>query len=289
MPDQSRIYDIAIIGCGPAGLSAAVNAKIRNKDVALFGGEFCSPKMHKTPRVDNYLGFYKEKGEELRQRFIAHAKDIGLKINKLKVDNIYPMGNEFGIAVKSDIYRAKAVIIATGLVVPKHIQGEQEFLGRGVGYCATCDAPLYKGKDVAVISYSSSEENEVNFLAEICRKVYYIPMYKDMGKLDPRIEVVIQKPDSISGDESVNKLILEKRELDVDGVFILRELIPATQLLPEIEMDGNHIKVNRDMQTSVQGIYSAGDCTGVPYQIAKAVGEGQVAALNCVKYIDTIE
>lgn len=281
-------YQLAIVGCGPAGMSAALNAKIRNKDFILLGSDFCSPKLAKAPQIDNYLGFPEIKGEDLRQNFLKHLDDMGIEIIPWKVLNIYP-GPPFTLVGNNESFEADAVILATGVSPTKLLPGETDLLGRGVGYCATCDGPLYKGKKVAIISYSHEGEAEANFMAEICSEVYYIPFYKEVGQLDSRIIQKKAKIKEISGTQKVEKLILDSEEIPVDGVFVLRESLPAEQIVPGLEMEKGAIKVNRDLETSVQGLFAAGDCSGQPYQLNKAVGEGGTAALNAIKYLDELK
>lgn len=283
---MNNLFDIVIIGCGPAGLSAAVNCKIRNKNILLLGVELCSPKLHKSPFIFNYLGFSKITGEDLRQAFLKHVEDAGIVLNKTKADAVYTMDNEFNIMCGETIYRSKAVIVAGGINYGTSIKGEVEYLGKGVGYCATCDAPLYKGKTVAIIGYTSEGEEEANFLSQVCRKVYYIPMYNYVGSLFEKVELINDKPVEIIGENKVSHLKLNNSKLQVDGVFLLKEVSPPEQLVPGLEMDGPHIKVDRNMMTNIEGLYAAGDCAGKPYQLAKAVGEGQIAALHAVGYVD---
>ncbi len=281
-------YELAIIGCGPAGLSAALNAKIRNRDFVLLGSEFCSPKLSKAPQVDNWLGFPEIGGEELRQRFLNHVKEKEIPIIKFKVTNIYP-GSPYTLIGKDQSFEADTVIIATGVSAGKLFSGEAELLGSGVGYCATCDGPLYKNKQVAIISYNQEGEDEANYMADICSKVYYIPYYKDILKLDPRINVKNGKVKKIIGERTVEKLDLGEEQLLVEGVFILRETLPAEQLVPGLEMEEAAIKVNHKLETNMPGLFAAGDCTGQPYQLIKAAGEGGTAALHAVKYLDKLK
>jgi thioredoxin reductase (NADPH) len=290
MEEQNKLYDIAVIGCGPAGLSAAINGLIRNKEVIILGGEFCTNRLYTAPKVDNYLGFWDISGKDLRENFLSHANEMGVKIQQGKVDRVYDMGEEFGLMVKDQFYRAKSVIIATGVSSAKYLPGEQELVGRGVGYCATCDGPLYRDKKVAIIAYNQEEgEQEANFLSEISGEVYYIPMHEGTPeKLVPQVKVVNKKPQGILGEEVISRITFEDGEdLSVDGLFIIRDMLPSDQLVPGIELEEGGIRVNRRLETSVKGIYAAGDCAGKPYQLAKAVGEGQVAALHAVEYLSS--
>nr|WP_238134198.1 NAD(P)/FAD-dependent oxidoreductase [Calderihabitans maritimus] len=283
---HNETYDMAIVGCGPAGLSAAVNAHIRRKNLALFGVKFCAPKLFRSPWIDNYLGFPHIKGEELRERFLNHVQEMGISITRDRVDAVYQENGSFSLQVSGRIYRARTVIIATGVEQVKLLPGEEPLVGKGVSYCATCDGPLYKGKTVAMVSYTQDGEEEVKFLAEMCTLVYYIPQYDEAPDTIPGVTVIKQKPKRILGEDTVSGLELEDRQLTVEGVFIERESVPAGQLVPGINMNGNYIQVDREQATNIPGLYAAGDCTGKPFQLAKAVGEGQVAALNAVKYLD---
>ncbi len=143
---MSERYDIAIIGSGPAGLSAALNAKIRNKKFILFGNNDLSTKLVKAPKVNNYLGFVGKDGMDLKNQFMGHLKEMDIEITEERINSIYAMGEYFALMVNEKMYEATSIIIATGIEYTKPMKGEEEFLGKGVGYCATCDAPLYKEK-----------------------------------------------------------------------------------------------------------------------------------------------
>ncbi|MBO8126609.1 MAG: FAD-dependent oxidoreductase [Firmicutes bacterium] len=293
MPDDlyspDVLYDVAVVGCGPAGLSAAITAKIRNKQVAVFGVEFCTPKLHSAEKVDNYLGFKDISGAKLRDRFFEHFHSMGLKERPGRVDSILPIGDRFNLVVKTDVFQARTVILATGVATTKYLPGEKDLIGKGVSYCATCDANLYKNKDVAVLGYCGEAVEEANFLAEICNKVYFVKQFKGVVHLDPKVEVITEKPLGIVGQERVSKLSLQERNLDVDGVFIVREVTPAAQLVPGLEMTKGAIHVKRNLSTNIPGVFAAGDCTGAPLQLAKAVGEGNVAAISAAKYLDNLK
>ena len=282
-------YDIAIVGSGPAGLSAAINAKIRNKNIIVFGTESLSNKLIKAPSIDNYLGFYEISGEELREKFQDHLDKMEIEITYKKINNIYAMGDYFALMSGDDMYEATTVILATGVEYGKPIKGEEEFLGKGVGYCATCDAPLYKDKGVTIIAYNKHEEAEANFIGTIASKVYYVPMYKQEIEVDSSIEIIKDIPVEIVGDSSVKKLILKNSEIETDGVFILRDSISPGQLVPGLKIENNHVEVDRTMKTNIEGCYAAGDIVGTPYQYIKAAGEGNIAALSAVSYIEQIK
>lgn len=282
---SDEIFDIAVIGGGPAGLSAALTGRIRNKKIVLFEHLDFSLKLQKAHIVDNYLGMPQITGQGMMQQFLAHCTAHEPSIIKEKVVNIFPGDDVFTLLTPAATYQARAVIIATGVVATTLFRGEKEFLGKGVSYCATCDGMMYKGKDVAVISYTSEGEHEAGYLSELCRTVYYLPQYKETPALRSNIKLVQDKPQTITGDVVVEKLTTSKDELHVHGVFIIRMSDPVENVLPGLALDGEVIKVNRDMSTSIPGVFAAGDCTGKPWQIAKATGEGLVAVLSAITYL----
>ncbi len=285
---MQELFDIAIIGSGPAGLSAALNAKIRNKKILLFGKKELSEKLYKAHTINNYLGFESISGQDLKDRFKKHIDSFGIEISDMFADTVYSMGEYFSISVKERIFDAKTVIAAVGMDFPKTIRGEREFLGKGVSYCATCDAMLFKNKKVAVIAYDKDDFNEALYLSEVGCEVYYIPMYSETPESSDRINIVTEKPLEISGNDFVSSLITDQRSIEVSGVFVLKQMKPVHDLIPGVETANGHIVVDRSMQTSIPGLFAAGDCTGKPYQYMKAAGEGLVASFSAVAYIDKI-
>lgn len=282
-------YDIAIVGSGPAGLSAAINAKIRNKNIIIFGNKNLSSKVEKAPKVNNYLGFYEITGAELREQFQKHINSMNIDITTERINTIYAMGEYFALAVNEKMYEAKAIILATGIEYTKPLKGEEEFLGRGVGYCATCDAPLYKGKVVTIIGYNREAEEEANYVSELAEKIFYVPMYKaDYNLKRGNIEILRDKPLEIQGDDRVRNVILKNQTIATDGVFVLKDSVAPNQLVPGLLVENDHIKVDLNMSTNIKGCFAAGDCTGKPYQYMRAAGQGQVAALNAVSYLDSL-
>lgn len=279
-------YDIAIIGTGPAGLSAAITAKIRNKKILLIGNPNFSDKVQKAHQIQNYLGLPAVSGKDLAKAFENHINSMDITITDGKVNAVYPMGSYFGLQVSQDIYEAETVIVATGIVTGKAFKGENELLGRGVSYCATCDAPLYRNKTVAVVGYSPKEELEAEFLAEVCEKVLYIPMYKEETKLSDKVTIIDEKPTAVIGENKVKSLQTEKNNYEVDGIFILRDSIPPSQLVSGLEIKDNHIVVNSQMETNIKGCFACGDIVGRPYQYIKAAGQGNIAGLSAVAYLD---
>ncbi|MGL4990581.1 MAG: NAD(P)/FAD-dependent oxidoreductase [Sarcina sp.] len=280
-------YDIAIIGTGPAGLSAALNAKIRNKSFIILGSKSLSPKLEKAPKINNYLGYPGSDGKELSQKFKEHLDFMQIEITEKRIDNVYAMGEYFALMSNNETIEATTVILATGIEYGKLMGGEEEFLGKGVGYCATCDAPLYKGKIVTIIGYNSEAEEETDYVSELASKVYYVPMYKTEYAGKENVEIINDRPVEIQGAFKANKLILKNSEIETDGIFILRDSISPGQLVPGLNVVDGHIEVDRLMRTNIKGCFAAGDCVGKPYQYIKSAGEGNIAALSAASYLAT--
>jgi thioredoxin reductase (NADPH) len=280
-----KTFDLVILGCGPAGLSAAINAVIRNKKVLVMGTEICSPPLHKAQVINNYLGMPSIKGEVLLDNFMQHAESMGVEIISQKADTISEIDGIYHIFFGDEIITSKTIVIATGVPYKPTLPREDYFLGKGLGYCATCDGPIYKGQDVILIGHSSEAEHEVDFMAEIGNQVYYLPLYKQVGSLDSRVKILDSKPESIIGTDFVEGLKLKDGgEIQAQAVFVLGGETAPDRLILGLEIEDKHIKVNRQQETNLPGVYAAGDCTGPPYQVAKSVGEGQVAGLNAAKY-----
>ena len=281
------MYDIAVIGKGPAGISAAINARQRNKNTIIFGRD--SKKVLSSPEINNYPGLYGIKGEDLFNRFNEHLINSGAVISEKSVTAVYTMDESFSIQAENDIIEAKAVVLAVGVDFKKSIENEDRFLGNGVSYCATCDAPLYKGKIAAVVGYNREAIDDANFLSEICAKVYFVPLINDITNLKGNVEIIKDIPIKFEGTEKAGSLVLKNSKVDADGFFVIKDSYPLGTLVPGLETNGSHVPVNRNMETNIKGLYAAGDITGKPYQIAKAAGEGQIAALSAVEYIDKMK
>ncbi|KAB2952526.1 NAD(P)/FAD-dependent oxidoreductase [Heliorestis acidaminivorans] len=281
--------DSIVVGCGPAGLSAALNLQIRKKSFLVLGSKVCSPWLEKAERVDNYLGFYGISGRELRDHFLDHAEKMGITIHSEKVSSIYHMGDFFLVKSGQKEYESKTVIITTGVHIEKQLEGESDYLGRGVSYCATCDGPLFRNRKVALLDYTEGEGwEEAAFLSEVVDKLYYFPL-KDKKERNALANMEIEegKPVALKGNgDLVQALVLDQREIPVEGVFIIRETQRADVLLPGLETKNGAILVNEMMETNIAGAYGAGDCTGKPYQISKAVGQGSVAGLSAVSFLE---
>ena len=281
-------YDIAIIGSGPAGLSSAIDAKIRNKNIILFGNKEISNKVALAPSIENYLGIPNTNGKEIIEKFKNHINDLDIEITNERITAIYSMGEYFAVMSGDKMYEAKTVIMATGVEFTKPLKGEQELLGRGVGYCASCDGMLYKGKSVAVIGYNHEAIEDANYLSEIAERVYFIPMKKVEGILNPNVGIINDRVVEISKEDRID-VIMKSSKLTVDGVFVIKDSISPANLVPGLEVDGIHIKNNKQLETNIPGLFVAGDCAGKPYKYVKSAGEGQIAAHMAVEYLSKME
>ena len=198
----------------------------------------------------------------------------------------YNLGDYYGLQGAETIYEASTLILATGMIPGKLLPGEEALLGRGVSYCATCDAALYRGKTVAVIGYSPKEEHEAAFLSEIAACVNYFPMYQEIESLPESVRVIREKPLELRQENGLRQVVTAENQYGFDGVFILRDSISPGQLVPGLEIENNHVKVDRTMATNLPGCFACGDVVGLPYQYIKSAGEGNVAALSAAAYLD---
>ncbi|MBQ6506627.1 MAG: NAD(P)/FAD-dependent oxidoreductase [Clostridia bacterium] len=279
-------YDIAIIGTGPAGLEAAITGTIRNKKVLLVGSKNLSMKLTKAHEIQNYLGFPAVKGEDLAKAFQKHLDQLGIGITEERISAVYAMGDYYAMQAGEQMLEATTVILATGVVQGKPLPGEEENLGHGVSYCATCDAALVRGKRVAVVGYSAREEAEAAFLSEICPEVLYFPMYRDVNQLPEKVTVIPETVNEVRKQAGKMTIYTSENSYTAEAVFVLREAVAPGQLVPGLETEGAHVRVNRRMETNLPGCYACGDLTGTPYQYIKAAGEGNIAALSAVGYLD---
>ena len=279
-------YDIAIIGTGPGGVSAAITARVRGKKLILFGSRHLSEKVEKAHSILNYPGLPNVSGAELARAYREQLDILGIPITEKQVTAVYAMGDYFAIQTPDDMIESTAVILAAGVVAAKSLPGENEFLGRGVSYCATCDAHFYRGKTVAVLGYSEQACREADFLAETCERVLYFPAMPHEVRVESNVEVIPEKPAAILGVRQARTLETKSgKRFDVDGIFVLRASVAPDKLVPGLGVDENHIRVDLQMRTNLPGCFACGDVTGPPYQYIKAAGQGNVAALSAVAYL----
>ena len=269
------MMDVAVIGGGPAGISAALTLRQRGKTVVVISADPEQSHLAKAEKINNYPGMVGMSGSEMLDVMTKQAEEAGVFFMHGRATSIMSMGESFGIAVGSEFMESDAVILTLGISMGKPYKGETEFLGRGVSYCATCDGMLYRNKNVAVIGLCADAPEEAEFLRGIGCNVEYFDRTR-------------AKSYEIRGEQTVQTLIADGVEYPVDGVFVLRSGVAPDLLMFGLELENGAIKVDRSMQTNLTGIFAAGDCTGLPYQLPKAVGEGNVAALSAVKYLDSL-
>ena len=280
-------YDLIVLGSGPAGLAAAVAARGRGKTALVIGNRWQDSPLAKAEKIDNYLGLPGRTGYELLEEFQKHAEGAGVEFVNGRAISLMAW-NGFTVTVGSDAYQGRALIMSPGVVRQTKFTGEQEYLGRGVSYCATCDGMLYRGKDVVVAGRTGDAPEEAKFLKSIgCNVTYTAP--KKPAELADDIPFVQAGKLEIHGEQMVTGVSLDGTEFPCAGVFVLRASLAPTDLLPTLETENGYIKVDRAMKTNVEGVFACGDCTGTPLQVAKAVGEGHIAGLSACEYLDKQE
>ena len=286
---SDAMFDVAIIGSGPAGISSAINCKIRNKSIVLFGQNELSHKVEISEKINNYPGLPNISGKELNAKMREHLDSMGIEITEERITGIYNMKGKFTLLANRKMFEARSVILCLGAETIKPLPNERELLGRGVSYCATCDGMLYKDKKIAVFCDNADGEEEVEYLSDLASEVYY--SHKFTSKIDKaNVTHLKSRITAVIGDGKVSGIELaDGTNLDVDGVFFIKQAVSADVLLNKLEVQNGSIVVDKNMKTSIDGCFAAGDCTGTPYQIAKAVGEGNIAAHSAVKYLSELD
>lgn len=286
---SDAMFDVAIIGSGPAGISSAINCKIRNKSIVLFGQNELSHKVEISEKINNYPGLPNISGKELNAKMREHLNSTGIEITEERITGIYNMKGKFTLLANRKMFEARSVILCLGAETIKPLPNERELLGRGVSYCATCDGMLYKDKKIAVFCDNADGEEEVEYLSDLASEVYY--SHKFTSKIDKaNVTHLKSRITAVIGDGKVSGIELaDGTNLDVDGVFFIKQAVSADVLLNKLEVQNGSIVVDKNMKTSIDGCFAAGDCTGTPYQIAKAVGEGNIAAHSAVKYLSELD
>ena len=287
------MVDCIIVGSGIAGISAALTLKANQKSFLIFGVSSLSEKIEKAESIRNYAGFIGGTGKQLVTTLKEQLNMEEISIQEERVSGVYALKDKYSVMTQEGgVYESKSVILACGVESVKQIDGEETYLGRGVSYCATCDGFLYKGKTIAVFCTTKRLEHEIGYLAKIAERIYVIPMYKDVQISGDNITIIRKMPKKIEGTKRVEKLIFATPpapelsvELPVDGIFMLRESVSPAILVGGLKTENGHVVVGRDMSTNLKGCFAAGDCTGRPYQYAKAAGEGNVAAHSVSEYV----
>lgn len=281
---ESTMTDIAIIGGGPAGLSAAINAIARGKSTRVFSTK--NNYLERAARVDNYLGMESVSGTELMESFRQHAISLGVSLEIGQIITILPVADYFMLNFNGVIVQAKSVVLAIGAAKQKPLPGEEQFLGQGVSYCATCDGMMYRGKKAIVYGLSDEAVLEANHLQEIGVNVTFISAKQRPVDLVSDVQFISGAVTAIVGESIVQAVKVNATSIATNVVFILRNVIVPTALCKGLSIKDGFLAVNRDMETNIPGIFACGDCSGKPLQIAKAVGEGLIAAQQASKYID---
>ncbi len=277
-------YDLIVLGSGPAGLAAAVAARGRNRSVLVLGNRWQDSPLAKAERVDNYPGLPGLTGVELLEKFYRHAAEAGAEFVIGRAISLLAW-NGFSVTAGSQVYQGGALILAPGVIRLSKYPGEEEYLGRGVSYCATCDGMLYRNRPVTVVGLAPDAPQEANYLKSLGCQVVYVSPRRPQG-LEEGIPYVKAGRLAIRGEDAVTALEADGAVLPCAGVFVLRRAVAPADLLPTLETEEGVIKVDRRMATNLPGVFAAGDCTGGPLQVSKAVGEGHVAALSACEFLD---
>ena len=300
------MYDIIVVGAGPAGLTAAIYARRADKSVLVlergtFGGQITY-----SPRIENYPGFNEISGNELAEKLMEQAMNLGAEIEMTEVTGVDNSGTFFTVRSEDGDYMAKSVIIATG---SKHRQleldREEEFIGNGISFCAVCDGAFYAGKTVAVIGGGNSALVEAVMLSDIASKLYIIQnldfltgeeKLQSILRGKKNVEIICGTVvDSYLGGDELNGLILkdvntgDKTRLDLDGVFIAIGQIPENEIFENLVdlTDRGYVDADERCLTKTKGLFVAGDCRNkFIRQISTATSDGAIAALAACRYID---
>lgn len=283
------MYDVIIIGAGPAGISASLYTRRANlKTLVLYSDK---SSLEKTDKIENYYGFEDGvDGKELYFSGIKQTEKIGTDVKKEEVVNIVNEDKKFSITTSKNKYMSKVVILATGNKKNKpQIDGIDRLEGKGISYCAICDGFFYKNKSVAVLGNSKYALSEVNDLINVVKDITVLTNGKDKPEIrDDRIKLETKKIKEIEGKEKVEKIKFEDgSKMNVDGIFIAEGVAGSAEFAKKMGafIKQNKIIVNENMETNIKGLYACGDCTGGILQISKAVYEGAVAGLQAIKYL----
>jgi len=294
---EKKNYDVIILGTGPAGLQAAIHAARKKVSVLVLGKETKSSLFH--AHVENFCCIFNITGEEMLNVGRQQAANFGADLLEEDVLNILPEGPNFKIISESGTELVcKSLIVATGTARNKlNVPGEKEFLGRGVSYCVECDANFFKGEDVAVVGGASAAVGGALTLLDYAKTVCLVCEKLEVADVLAaelrKSEVVVYenaKVKTIIGDNAARKIILaDDSEISVSGVFIelgargVMEL--AGHIGIQLDDEMKYIATNKKMETSVPGVFAAGDICGPPWQMAKAVGEGCIAGVEAANYV----
>lgn len=280
------IYDVVIIGSGPAGISAALYAKRRKLSVLIISKGIGA--LEKAEQIENYYGFPNGiTGKELYENGIRQARTLDIDMADDEVISL-SYGENFEVETVNSSYKAKSVILATGSNrITPNIKGIREFEGKGVSYCAICDAFFYKGKDVAVLGNGNYAVHEMEQLKPIVNAITILTNGEEIVEnRNINVEVNDKKIREFRGDNSIQEVEFEDgTKKQINGIFVALGTASSNDLARKIgaRIENNHIVVDENMQTTVPGLFACGDCTGGLLQISKAVYEGAKAGLAVLK------
>ena len=281
------IYDVIIIGAGPAGISAGLYTQRANKKTLIIYNEKSS--LEKASKIENYYGFPNGiSGKELYQNGIMQAKNLGIELKKEEVIKIEKIKETFEVSTSNRKYISRNVILATGNKKnTPDIKGIKELEGKGISYCAICDGFFYRGKDVAVLGSGDYAISEVNDLLNVANKITILTNKKKMPDFRAEnVKVETRGVIAVKGENQLESIELEDgTKLEVDGLFVAQGVAGSTDFARKLGalVKDNKIVVSDKMETTIQGLYACGDCVGGIYQIAKAINEGMIAGISAVK------
>lgn len=276
--------DLLIIGSGPAAWSCALTARQRDLSVTVAAATSATSWLQRAERIDNYPGLPLVSGKDMLRIFRQQAEDAGVTVLPHLARQVMDMGGGFMTLVGNDIVESRAVVLAMGAARPKLLPGEEALLGMGVSWCGTCDGMFYREKEVAVLSAWQGGVEEGEFLAGLASHVDYYFLARHEQPEDVPYTLCEGTPKELVRQEDGRILLKTSAgEKVYDGVFIFRPAVAPDSLLPGLTADGAFIQVDRRMATNLPRVYACGDCTGQPLQIAKAVGEGNVAAISAAE------
>lgn len=275
--------DLLIVGSGPAAWSCALTARQRGLSVLVAAAESSTGWLQKAERIDNYPGLPGVSGRELLRIFRTQAEEAGAQVISALARQLQPMDGGYMALCGNDLLEARAIVLAMGAARPRLLPGEEELLGQGVSWCGTCDGMFFRGKEVAVLSAWRGGVEEAEFLSRLASKVDYYTMAPHELPENPPFALREGTPRALKRQEGRICLETTAGSACYDGVFIFRPAVAPDRLLPGLRLDGPFIPVDRRMATNLPHVYAAGDCTGQPLQIAKAVGEGNVAAISAAE------
>ncbi len=283
---MDRHYNITVIGSGPAGLSAALYIRRAGLTCAVIGKD--GGALEKAEKIENYFGTGAISGSELVKRGTEQAKELGADIFEEEVFSLGWNGN-YTVSCSEDNFISPAVIIATGSKRKSvNIPGIKEFEGKGVSYCAVCDAFFYRGKDVAVLGNGAYALHEIGDLSGVAGSITLLTNGAESEEDFGDAEIVTEPIDSLYGENRLGGIkFKDGSSMPVSGLFVALGSAAASDLAKKVgaPIYGNSIKVGTDMSTGLPGLFAAGDCTGGLLQVSVAVGEGAKAAMSAIKFV----